>query len=100
MRDYILLMHNDSLNAAIANDAAMWERYFNVLQQSGCFDGGSEIGDGQSFRKTSEPAAICRQLNGYLRIRADSLAQAQSFLHGNPIYEANGTVEIRELPRD
>jgi len=28
------------------------------------------------------------------------LAHAKVFLAGNPIYEAGGTVEIRELPRD
>lgn len=100
MNDYLLLMHHDSTNPLIANDSALWEQYFRALQQSGCFDGGSEIGDGFTFRKTGAPGASCRQLTGYLRVRAASLEAAKSFLAGNPIYEAGGTIEIRELPRD
>jgi hypothetical protein len=30
---------------------------------------------------------------------ARDLAHARSLLPGNPVYEAGGTVEIRELPR-
>ena len=39
------------------------------------------------------------QLAGYIRVTADSLDQAKTLLAGNPVYEAGGTVEIRELPR-
>ena len=38
-------------------------------------------------------------LTGYIRVRAESLDQAKSLLAGNPLFEAGGTVEIRELPR-
>jgi hypothetical protein len=96
MNDYILLMHDDSTDVAVANDSATWDNYFMILQKSGSFDGGSAIGKGLAFRKTGEPGASCEQLSGYIR----NLEQAQSFLTGNPIYEAGGTVEIRELPRD
>jgi hypothetical protein len=36
---------------------------------------------------------------GYLRVRAENADVARRFLVGNPVYEAVGTVEIRELPR-
>jgi hypothetical protein len=32
-------------------------------------------------------------------VTAQSLAAARSLLAGDPVYEAGGTVEIRELPR-
>jgi hypothetical protein len=32
-------------------------------------------------------------------VNAENLAAAKSLLPGNPVYEAGGTVEIRELPR-
>jgi hypothetical protein len=32
-------------------------------------------------------------------VNADSLDRAKSLLVGNPVFEAGGTVEIRELPR-
>ncbi len=100
MNDYILLMHSDSTDSAAANDAVAWDSYFILLQKSGLFEGGSSIGRGFTFRKTEEPGASSEHFSGYIRIRATSFAQAQSFLSGNPIYEAGGTVEIRELPRD
>lgn len=37
---------------------------------------------------------------GYLKVQAESLEEARAFLAGNPVFEAGGTVEIRELPRD
>jgi hypothetical protein len=39
-------------------------------------------------------------MNGFIRVRAEDLTAAKKFLIGNPIYEAGGTVEIRELLRD
>ncbi len=100
MNDYLLLMHNDSTDDAAANDPAAWDDYFSRLQKSGCFDGGSAIGKGVAFRKAGQPGAGSEHLSGFLRLRAGSLEEARSFLSGNPIYEAGGTVEIRELPRD
>ena len=36
-------------------------------------------------------------LTGFIRLRAEGLESARSFLAGNPVYEAGGTIEIREL---
>jgi hypothetical protein len=94
MPDYILLMHDDA-----SDDAAAWEPYLRRLRQSGCFEGGSAIGDGVCVRKRGVPAPVTAYLTGYIRVTADSLDQAKSLLIGNPHYEAGGTVEIRELPR-
>jgi len=38
-------------------------------------------------------------IGGFIRVMARDLAHARSLLPGNPVYEAGGTVEIRELPR-
>ncbi len=100
MRDFLLLMYNDATDAAAGADDAAWQQYFTFLHQSGCFDGGSSIGAGQSFRKNGTDAGSADQLSGFIRVRAEHLQAAQQFLAGNPIYEAGGTVEIRELPRD
>jgi hypothetical protein len=100
MNDYLLLMHNDSTDSVAANDSAAWENHFMHLKKSGFFDGGSAIGRGIAFRKTGQPGASDEHLSGYIRLRAANLEQAQSFLSGNPVYEAGGTVAVRELPRD
>ena len=93
MPDYILLMHDDS----DADDRA-WGPYLQRLQQGGFFQGGSAIGQGVCLRKSGEPAPITAHLAGFIRVSAGSLDQAKSLLVGNPVFEAGGTVEIRELP--
>ena len=96
MTDYIFLMHDD----AIADiDDREWEPYLRKLQQSGFFQGGSAIGDGVCARKSGAPASVTAHLTGFIRVTAESFDQAKSLLIGNPVFDAGGTVEIRELPR-
>jgi hypothetical protein len=97
MNDYVLLMHDDTNGPE--NDA-MWGPYLGKLRASGAFDGGSSIGSGACFRKDGTARPVTGHLTGFLRVRATSLEDAQRFLVGNPVYEAGGTVEIRELPKD
>ena len=94
MPDFILLMHDDAPGGA--DDA--WERYLAALRTTGHFQGGSAIGAGVCARKTGEAPAVTRHLTGFIRVTADDLDHARALLHGNPVYEAGGTVEIRELP--
>jgi hypothetical protein len=96
VNDYILLHHDDAKSI----DAAGWPPYFAKLRASGAFSGGSSIGVGQCFRKSGEIQPITAKLVGYIRVQAESLEAACAFLAGNPVYDAGGTVEIRELPRD
>lgn len=100
MNDYLLLMHDDVRPDSTAASDADWADYLERLRNSGQFSGGSAIGAGACFRLGQAAAPISRQLTGYLRVRAENLEEARRFLAGNPVYEAGGTVEIRELPRD
>ena len=97
MAEFMLLMHGDTTSPE--SDAA-WEAYFRRLHASGAFKGGSAIGAGGSFRKSGAAAPISGQLTGYIKIEAADLAAARHWLEGNPVYEAGGTVEIRDLPQD
>jgi len=97
MRDFILLMHKDATGAP---SHEMWSSYFSFLRGLGVFEGGSSIGPGETFRKQGPPGDLSEQLAGYIRLRAESLADARTLLEGNPIFECGGTVEIRELPHD
>lgn len=96
-RDFILLMHGDTTSPT---DEDRWQAYFAFLAERNAFAGGSAIGDGAAFRKVGEPGSVSHRLTGYIRVRAESLEEARDLLAGNPVYEAGGTVEIRELPRD
>ena len=94
MAEYIFLMHDDA-----EADVEAWQWYIGELQQRGVFEGGSAIGDGICVRKRDTSPSITAHLTGYIRVSAENLEQARSLLTGNPLFEAGGTVEIRELPR-
>ena len=92
MADFIFLMHDTP------NQTSGWPAYLDSLTRGGHLRGGSAIGSGAAFRKDGAAPSITAHLTGFIRIEADSLAAAQSLLAGNPVYEAGGIVEIRELP--
>ena len=94
MKDYLLLMHVGT------TPQAEWAPYIAQLQAAGCFQGGSSIGDGVCASRSGNPPPVTRHLSGYIKIRATDLAHATALLAGNPVYEAGGVVEIRELPPD
>jgi hypothetical protein len=97
MPDYLLLMHDDAPAADARSDD--WGPYLAKLKQTGSFQGGSAIGSGICVRKSGAAPAITDHLDGFIRIHADDLAAAERLLAGNPVFEAGGTIEIRELPK-
>ena len=96
MRDYLLLMHADPPVEVRQQD---WPSYLARLQGAGALQGGSAIGGGQCFRKAGTVPAVSLHISGFIRVRAASLAAAQALLAGNPVFEAGGSVEVRELVR-
>lgn len=99
MKDYILLMH-DYADGRRNRDGTEWAAYLNKLRQAGVFQGGSSIGDGVCESKSGPAPEITRHLSGYIKVQAESLTEARALVVGNPVFEAGGTVEVRELPRD
>jgi len=100
--DYLLLMHDDATQLGKLDSAGRtydWGPYLARLQASGNFQGGSAIGPGICARKTGVAPTITGHLSGFIRVAANSLEEAEALLVGNPVFEAGGTVEIRELPR-
>ena len=99
MKDFILLMRVDG--GALAPPAVdAWPTYFAALRSANAFEGGSAIGDGIVLSKSTGPTRDgVTPISGYIRLRAESLEAACALVAGNPVYEAGGTVEVRELPR-
>lgn len=95
MAEFILLMHNDY----DGQHEAAWDRYLAFLSAEGALRGGSAIGSGVAMRRTGKAADVTPHLAGYVKIEARDLDHARLLVAGNPVYEAGGTVEIRELPR-
>jgi hypothetical protein len=98
MPDYIFLMHDDVSSGDTARDDR-WGPYIGQLQLSGNFQGGSAIGAGTCNRKSGAVPEITSHLSGFIRVSARNLDDARRLLIGNPVFEAGGTVEIRELPQ-
>jgi hypothetical protein len=99
MNDYILLMYND-VPEERRRPSHEWAAYFAKLREAAAFQGGSSIGGGLCVRKEGAVPEITTHIGGYIRIRAVDLEAARALVAGNPVYEAGGTVEIRELPKD
>jgi hypothetical protein len=97
MQRFIVLMHGDANGP---EDAAGWQSYISKLSEQGVFEGGSAMGDGSCFRKNGAAAQLSKQIAGYITVKANDLEHAKSLLHGNPSYEAGGTVELRLLLED
>jgi hypothetical protein len=100
MNDYILLMHDDAPRGADVGSETAWAEYIGWLRRTGKFAGGSSIGGGACFAKAGTAVPITPHLTGFIRVEAESIDAARSLLAGNPVFEAGGTVEIRELLRD
>jgi len=97
MNDYIFLMRG---NAGSTDESGTgWDGYLAKLRESGKFSGGSAIGSGLCVSKFGEATDITAYLSGYLKVRASSIEDAKKLLVGNPVFEAGGIIEIRELPR-
>lgn len=99
MGDYLLLMHDDVTDHALANNSKKWDAYMSMLRQSEHFSGSSSIKVRWSAKRsgTAKPPS---GITGYIRVKAVNTVAAKLFLQGNPVYEAGGTVEICELTRD
>jgi hypothetical protein len=95
MADFILLMHDDAPDLP---GREAWGPYLGELQAKGRLQGGSAIGPGLCARKGGPPPPVTGHLTGFIRVAAADLEDARALLSGNPVFEAGGTVEIRELP--
>jgi hypothetical protein len=94
MAELILFTHAD------ATESTTWPAYLESLRTAGVFRGGSSIGAGICARKDGAARPVSEHIVGFIRIDTADLAHAQRLLAGHPAFEAGGTVEIRELPRD
>lgn len=96
MADYLLLMHNDY---DLGDRSENWQPYLDTLGAAGALRGGSAIGAGLCVRRAGSVPDVSRHLVGYVKIEARDLKHARELVQGNPVFEAGGTVEIRELPQ-
>lgn len=94
MAEFLFLMH--ALPDGVAEGD--WSPWLDKLERSGHLRGGSEIGGGKACCKHGKPNALTHHINGFVRIEAKDMKEAEMLLAGNPVFEAGGTIEIRDLP--
>lgn len=99
MNDYIIFMHDD-METPVDVATPAWDSYFAMLRASGRFCGGSSIGAGVCVHRSGQAREVTPHLSGYIRVQAESIDDAKRLLIGNPVLNAGGTLEIRELPQD
>ncbi|WP_068874413.1 MULTISPECIES: YciI family protein [unclassified Phenylobacterium] len=94
MPDFIFLHHDD----ASGDGGLDWDPYLTRLREAGVFQGGSAIGQGHCVKKSGAAPEPTAHISSFVRVTAKDLEEARGLLSGNPVFEAGGTVEIRELP--
>ncbi len=87
MPQYVMVM----MGSASSGD---WDVYVDTLVNSGCFRGGSSLGNGVSVSK-NEGDAEC-QVTGFMRFSAASIDEVRKLVAGNPLFEAGGRIELLE----
>ena len=97
MARFMLLMHDDTTEP---ERGEAWGPYLGQLHAQGVFEGGSSIAAGSVHRKHGTPARSADHVVGYVIVTADDIDAIGPLLTGNPVYEAGGTVEVRELIED
>src|SRR5262245_44082865 len=97
MNDYILLMHDDAPSGDGAR-RTLGPRTSSSSGKQACSRVAARSAMVSALRRRSRyPVSrdACRDTSEFVR----STRQARGLVNGNPVFEAGGTVEIRELPR-
>jgi hypothetical protein len=83
-----------------------WRVWIGDLAQKGKFKGGDPLEDGgrtltgKNKTVTDGPYAEAKDLvGGYLVVTAGTLDEATEMARGCPIFESNGTVEVRSVKK-
>jgi hypothetical protein len=97
MKDYILFMHNDAPDGGKPRPAAEWSSYFEKLNAEHVFEGGASIGGGVCMNKSGSAPQISDRIFGYIRLRVRDINHAKELVELNPVFQAGGSVEIREI---
>lgn len=93
--EYILFVHKNSNRPATQNQ---WNDFFAAANESGMFNGGSEISPGV---KLGAPDIVCASdsVVGYMRFETDDVSKLYQLLELHPVKIQGGTLELCETPK-
>jgi len=110
MKEFLFLFRGGNRNNNTQSPDAMqqnlekWTAWMKQLTQEGKLNGGQplegagKVVSGTGKKITDGPCAEGKEIiGGYLLIKANSLDEAVSLSNGCPIFEDDGSVEVREI---
>lgn len=95
LAEFMMLMHGDY---DVGGSPENWASYLDDLSRRGVLRGGSAIGAGFCLRMHDPIPEVTQKIVGYVKLEVRDADHVLECVRGNPVYEAGGTVEIRELP--
>ncbi len=112
MKEYLLVFRSGTSHDAVrtpeqmAKNMESWKNWIGSIAQEGKFIGGQPLmGEGRVLSQkgahiTDAPFAEGKEVvNGYLLINAADYDEAVRFSKACPIFDDNGTVEVREIAK-
>lgn len=110
MKEFLFLFRNENHGNnpqspdAMQQNLEKWTEWLKQLTQEGKLNGGQplentgKVVSGTAKKITDGPFAEGKEIiGGYLLIKADSLDEAVSISKDCPIFENDGSVEVREI---
>ena len=93
--EYIVFIHNNTDN--VTKDE-QWHSFFSLAQESGIFQGGSEIYNPISLGKKTIPD-ITINIGGFMRFETDDKNKLITLLDKHPVIIEGGSLEMCEMPK-
>jgi len=93
--EYIVFIHNNTDNETINEQ---WNSFFLLAQDSGIFQGGSEIYNSIALGKKNIPD-ITVNIGGFMRFETEDKNRLISLLDKHPVIIEGGSLEICEMPK-
>ncbi len=93
--EYILLIHN---NADNPETEEQWNEFFTAANDSGMFNGGSEISPGIQLGSKKVKSAT-DTVAGYMRFETNDINKLHQLLELHPVKIQGGTLELCETPK-
>jgi len=93
--EYILFIHN---NANTATTEDQWDLFFIEANNSGIFQGGSEISNPLQIGKKAV-SKITNNIAGFMRFESEDKNKILTLLEKHPIIIQGGTLELCEMPK-
>jgi hypothetical protein len=93
--EYVLFINENTDSSATDEE---WELFFKEANESGMFNGGSEIRYSCLLGNKPSPK-VSDNIGGFMRFESKEKQQLLKLLEKHPVYVHGGTLELCEMPK-